>query len=105
MRARARSLATAEISVGRRCATFARGHQISVDADTHGATRICPFQPGIAEDPVEAFLLGLLFHRGRARRYETGHLADTPGKNRCGGPQILDTSIRAGSDEDAVDGD
>src|SRR5262245_4835569 len=102
MRARARTLAAAKIAVGSRGAALARGDEIAVDADAHRAARLGPFEPGVAKDAVEAFLLGLALDAGRPRRHQAGHLADAAAQDRGSCAQILDARVGAGADEDAV---
>ena len=62
MRARARTLTAAEVPVGGRGTTFARRHQVAVDANAHGATGIRPFQSSVAENTIESFVFRLPFY-------------------------------------------
>src|ERR1700677_1174353 len=66
-----RALAAAEVTVGGRSTALAGGYDVAVDADTHGAARVGPFQSGFAEDAVEAFFFRLPLDHRRARRNET----------------------------------
>src|SRR5262249_26113869 len=76
------ALSAAEIPVGGRCTSLARRYDVSVDSNTHRAAGIRPFQPGVAEDPVKAFLFGLALYRRGARRHEAGHFAHAAGEDR-----------------------
>src|SRR4029079_1824186 len=90
MSAGAGTLPAAEVAVRGRGAALACGHDVAVDADAHGADRLDPFEPGFAENPVEAFLLRLALDRRGAGRDEARHFAGAPGEHGRRGAQILD---------------
>ena len=99
------TLPAAEIAVRRRGAALAGRHDVAVDADAHRASRLRPFQPGIAKDAVETFLFRLPLHRRGARRDQSRHLAHAAGEHGGRSAQVFDAGVGAGADEDAVDRD
>src|SRR5258708_7548483 len=60
-------LAAFKVAIRRAGAAFVRRQNVSVHADTHTAACIAPFESGIGENFVEAFLLGRGLDAARAR--------------------------------------
>ena len=54
------ALTALEVPVGGRGAVFAALQPVRIHRQAHGTARLAPFETGLDEDPVQAFLLGLL---------------------------------------------
>src|SRR5581483_8884223 len=52
------SLASFKVAVARRGAPLAGGKNVRIHAETHGTSRLPPFETGFAENAVETFFLG-----------------------------------------------
>src|SRR5208282_6173651 len=104
MRASSAALASFEISVAGRSAALARLQDVGIHAQTHGASRLAPFEPGIQKDAVQAFLLGGALDRLRAGHnhgaYFRIHVLPFGYSGRRA--QIFDAGVGARSDEHAV---
>lgn len=79
-------------------------NRVPVHRDAHRTARGDPLGTGLDQDPVQPLLLGPRLHDHRAGRDDARNLRAPPCKNRRCGAQILDPSVRAGADEDLVDG-
>src|ERR1051325_4300149 len=105
MGATALALAPLEVAVRRRRASLLGRELVGVHAETHGATGSAPFATGLLEHHVESFVLGLEPDANRAGHDEEpralGDLASLD--DLRGDAEILDTSVRAGTDEHRVD--
>src|SRR5258706_502843 len=66
MCASATALAAFEIAVAGRCATLAFLQNVLVHSETHRASGVAPFEPGVNEYSRQAFFLGLSFDLHRA---------------------------------------
>src|SRR6266851_5813203 len=104
MSAAALALSPLEIAVRGRGAALAGQQLVLVHRQAHRAAGLAPFEPGFEEDPVEPLLLGLVLDEAGARDDHRLHpCSDVPAfRHRRGGAQILDPSIGAGADEDAL---
>lgn len=60
------SLASFEIAVAGRGASFARLQDVGIHGQAHAAPRFPPLEAGFTEHAIEPFLLGLLFDEARA---------------------------------------
>ena len=58
----ARSLATLKIAVTRGRTAFASFQLIVVHSQTHGTTRVAPFESSLNKQAIQSFLLGLAAH-------------------------------------------
>ncbi|CEI77608.1 Flp pilus assembly protein TadG [Pseudomonas aeruginosa] len=81
---------------------FAALQPVRVHRQAHGTARLAPFEAGLDEDPVQAFLLGLLLDQPGTRHHQRlldgrGDLA-APG-HFGGSAQVLDPRVGAGTDE------
>ena len=65
------ALAALEITVRCRGATLTGPELVGVHRQAHRAAGLAPFKPGLDENPVEAFSLGLLLHQSGSR-YDHG---------------------------------
>src|SRR5437879_10423645 len=102
------ALAALEIAVRGRSTALARIEPVRVHAQAHGTAGFPPFEPGVLEDPVEAFVLGLRFHQARSRHdHDEPDVRGKPASadDRRSGAQVLDARVRARTDEDLVDAD
>src|SRR5213594_2895387 len=63
MGAPAAALAAFEIAVRGRGTTLAGLELVGVHRQAHGTAGLAPFETSLEEDPVEAFLLGLVLHQ------------------------------------------
>ena len=102
------TLATLEVTVRGTGTALLRRENVWVHTETHGATGLTPFKACIFEDLVEAFTLSLLLDQARSRDDHStlDVLGNLLALNNLGrGPQILDTSVGARSDENLVHGD
>ena len=66
MRARAAALPSDEIPVGRRGAALAGRHRLAIGAEAKRAAGLAPLEPGLQEDLVQPFGLGLLLDEARS---------------------------------------
>src|SRR5690242_6091908 len=99
------SLPPLEVTVGGGGASLAGLEDVRVHTQAHRAAGLTPFEARFRKDAIQSFLLGLYLHEPRAR-YDDGihplrHPASLCESGR--GTQIFDTTIRTGTDEDAVD--
>src|SRR5260221_3196265 len=105
VRAAVFALAALEIAVGGAGAALVRRQNVGVHADAHAAARVAPFEPGVGENFVEAFVLCLRLDAAGAG--DDQGLLDTFrdvlafDQVRCGS-QIVNAGIGAGADEDAI---
>ena len=67
MRPAAGSLASFEISIAGRSATFAWLQHVGIHRQTHAAAGFPPFESRFFEHTIEPFFFGLLFHQTRTR--------------------------------------
>ena len=88
-----------------RGAAFARLQLVVVHGQAHRAARLAPVEAGLAEDPIQPLLLGLVLHQTRPRHHHGAdvgrHLA--PLGDLGGGAQVLDAPVGARADEHAID--
>src|SRR5215207_9394667 len=100
----ARSLPALEVAIRRRGATLAWAQLVRVHPQAHRATRGTPLEPGILEDQVETFRLGLGAHAHRTGydQCPDSRLNLTTGNHRRREPQVLDAAVRARSNEHGV---
>ena len=79
---------------------------VGIHAEAHRASRVAPLEAGVGEDAVEALGLGLRLDPHRARHDERLHAGrHVLAAHDLGGcPQVAQPAVRAGADEDAVDG-
>ena len=105
--ATALALASLEVAVGRRGAALPRRELVGVHAQAHRAAGEAPLGAGLGEDLVQALVLGLQPHPGRAGHDEHAHAVGDPVAldHGGGGPQVLDPPVGARPDEDGVDPD
>ena len=105
MRARTWPLSSDKITVASGRAAFPRWDLIWVHAETGRAAGFPPFKPGINEDAVQPFGLGLRLHKARAgnddRPCNTIRLAPAL-KDRSSGAQILYPAVGAAADKDIL---
>ena len=99
------ALAAFEVAVAGAGAALAGFELVGVHGQTHAAAGFTPFETGVFEDAVEAFLLGFALHLAAAG---DDHGVDRAGDfvpfdDGGGGPQVADAGVGAGADEDAVD--
>src|SRR3972149_5958494 len=98
--------ASREMGVGRRGAAFARFEPVGVHRQAHRTTRLTPFETGVCENFIQAFLLCLRLHQAGARHHhgEFNALGHFPALHDTGGgAQIFDARIGAGADENLVE--
>src|SRR5690349_9004889 len=93
MRASAGALPAFEIAIRRRCAALPRLETIVVHREAHRATRLAPFETGVAKDAVQSLRLRLRLDGTRPRHDErqpdvVGDVA--PADDRGGLTQVLD---------------
>src|SRR5690606_30564187 len=78
---------------------------VGVHRQTHGATRLTPFETGFKENLVQTFLFRLFFHQTRARYRQrllnSGSHFTAFGHFRSGA-QVFDPGVGAGTDEHTV---
>src|SRR5690554_455839 len=92
------ALTSLEIAVRGGSTTFARLETIGIHRETHRASRLAPFEPGLLEYPVQAFLFSLAFHQSRSRNDQSlldGARELTAFDHFGGGAQIFDAGIGA----------
>ena len=107
VRAPAGPLAALEVAVRRRRAALLGPQLVGVHREAHGAAGLAPLEARRFQNLVEALGLGLLLDEARA-----GHDHGVDDVRRDGaaggdggdGAHVLDAAVRAGADEDAVDG-
>src|SRR4051812_4446009 len=101
------ALSALEVAVGRGGAALAGREGVGVHPQAHRAAGVTPLEAGVAEDLVEALLLGLLLDEHRPRYDESadavGHLPTS--YDVSGDAQVLDPAVGAGADEHRVDAD
>src|SRR4051812_23634668 len=99
------ALPSLEVSVGCRGTPFPRLEDIRVHAEAHRAPGLPPLETGLRKDAIQPFFLRLHLHQsgtGYDDRVDTfGDLVSL--SKACSSAQILDTTVRAGTDEDTVD--
>src|SRR5215469_6757314 len=70
----AASLPTFKIAVAGRGAPFPWLQDVGIHTEAHRTSRFPPFEPGIEENPIEAFLLRRTFHGLGTRHHHRPHL-------------------------------
>src|SRR5437868_13391315 len=107
MSASTTALPTLKVTVGSGCAALSRLQYVRIHSETHRASRFAPIEAGSAEDAIQSFGLCGVFHLLRSwyhhRAYSRVHMIPTNQFGRSA--QVLDTSVGARADEDAVHGD
>src|SRR3954447_13138862 len=98
VRAPAPALPALEVAVRGRGAALARGEDVGVHAQAHGAARAAPVEAGRAEALVEALRLGLPAHLLGARHdHGVNRRGDPAALDDLGrGAQVADARVRAG---------
>src|SRR5690348_16578252 len=71
--ATAASLASLEVAIAGGSAALARLEDVGIHAQTHGAARFAPVEPGIAKHLVKSLALGLKFNCLRPRHDHGTH--------------------------------
>ncbi len=105
MRAAPLALPAFEIAVAGRGTALAGRKLVGIHGQAHAAARLAPFEAGFAEDAVEPFGLGLLFHLSAARHdHRVDRRSHVIAAHHGGrGPQIFDPAVGAGADEHSVE--
>src|SRR4051812_2408408 len=106
MGAAARTLSAFEVAVRRRGRALAGGERVGVHAEAHRAAGTAPLGTGSGEDGVETLGLGLrLDGHGAGDDEHPDAVGNGPAAEDVGDDaEILDPAVRAGTDEDRVDG-
>src|SRR5690554_2172205 len=100
-----KALTTFEVPVRGRRTMLALPQLVGVHGQTHGATRITPFQARLDKDLVQTLLLRLRFHQSRTRNHHRllqarRHLAAF---HHSGGfTQVFNPAVGAGTDKHAI---
>src|SRR5690554_3509809 len=100
-----KALTTFEVPVRGRRTMLAPPQLVGVHGQTHGATRITPFQARLDKDLVQTLLLRLRFHQSRTRNHHRllqarRHLAAF---HHSGGfTQVFNPAVGAGTDKHAI---
>src|SRR3954465_3782795 len=106
MGATAGALPPFEVAVRCGRATLAGIELVRIHAEAHGAAWLAPLEACVAEDSVQAFLLGLRFYQP-GTRYHHRHAdvgSDAPALHHGrGDAQILDARVGARADENLVE--
>src|SRR5690554_5927567 len=100
-----KALTTFEVPVRGRRTMLALPQLVGVHCQTHGATRITPFQTRLDKDLVQAFLLRLRFNQAGTRNHHGllqagSHLAAFHHRSRFA--QILNPTVGTGTDKHAI---
>src|SRR4029453_14591439 len=95
VRPASRPLASLEISIGRRGASFAGWDRIAIHPDTHRTARGDPFQSGITKYPIETLLFPLLLYRQRSGRHQAWHARAPACEDSGSGAQVFNPAIGA----------
>ncbi len=98
------ALTPLEIAVGGGGTALPRFQPVCIHRQTHRATRLAPFKPGVEKNLVQPFVFGHRFDQPGPRHH---HRANMRGHffafgNRGCGTQIFDAPIGARTDEHAV---
>src|SRR5258708_28356784 len=103
----ASSLAAFEVAIAGGGAPLARLQDVGVNARTHGAARLRPFESGATEDAVEPFAFRIALDRLGAGDNHRPYLpADLVASDHAGGgAQVFDAPVGAGTDKDPIDVD
>src|SRR5690606_7005222 len=101
----AKALTTFEVPVGGRRTMLALPQLVGVHGQTHGATRVTPFQARLDKDLVQAFLLRLRFNQAGTRNHHGllqagSHLAAFYHRSRFA--QILNPTVGTGTDKHPI---
>src|SRR5690554_800365 len=100
-----KALTTFEVPVRGRRTMLAPPQLVGVHGQTHGATRITPFQARLDKDLVQTLLLRLRFHQSRTRNHHRllqarRHLAAFHHRSRFA--QILNPTVGTGTDKHPI---
>lgn len=95
-------LAPLEVPVGSGCAALARGDQLAVRAVAHRASGVPPLKASFTKDLIKSFRFRLPLHRARARGHHSRNRRSSPFQDSSGGTKVLDATICAGTDKDAI---
>src|SRR6516165_9289261 len=95
-------LAPLEVPVGGGCAALARGDQLAVRAVAHRASGVSPLKASFRKDLIKSFRFRLPLHRARARGHHSRNRRSSPFQDSSGGTKVLDATICAGTDKDAI---
>src|SRR5690554_2163565 len=100
-----KALTTFEVPVGGRRTMLALPQLVGVHGQTHGATRVTPFQTRLDKDLVQAFLLRLRFNQAGTRSHHGllqagSHLAAFHHRSRFA--QIFNPTVGTGTDKHPI---
>src|SRR5580765_492604 len=102
MRPRPLALTAFEVAVRGRGDALLGLAEVAVHPHAHGAAGMAPLEARLAEYPVEALRLGLLFHQARPRHDQRWDARLAPARHGGGGAQVFDAAVGAGTDEHTV---
>src|SRR5208282_750259 len=107
VRASSAALPAFEVAVAGRRAALSRLQDVWIHAETHRASRLAPFKPGIQKNAVQSFFFRRVLDRLRARHHHGANLwiHVLPFRHSRRRPQVFDSRIGARSDEHTVHSD
>src|SRR2546427_6493834 len=103
MRPRTFALAPLEVAVGGGGHALALARRLAVHPHAHRAAGLPPLEAGLDEDTIEPLGLGGALDEPRARHDPRRHDGAVPLHHPGGRAQVLEPTIGAGADEDAID--